>query len=514
MINGAANIIGDFFAFSTIGDLSLYLSNGSLNAGNFILTAGDFVLGTINPPPGNPGTVFADTAFITTGNNFIADVNIDTVNDLAITAGGLIQFDQAISGGGINLWAQGGSITIDGVDAGAALNLLAATSINTGDILAGATVSIEAQGGLVDVGNVNGAFVELVATNSVAADNITSDANIHVTSGSDMVLGNLVAGVSIDDSDTAIRLRSGGSIFMLDGLAAGGIDFDAVGTATGGSLTTGIDLKGDAGGAINFGAISAGLVNPQGPPEAGFSVGSLSGHVDQCRQCRRRAGLGFATSGALTTGNLSAGTDVLGLASGNMTLGSITTGLAGRTYLADYAMFISAGGPDSFDPSLVFGTNPVPSTGSITINGPVSTGSFQAAGASINAGNISGQQLCRDVRRRRRDQFRFPHCWRLCRRSGGRSDPVRQCDVRRGHRLRQWFDGHRWRGHVRQFDHGRGQWQYRAWSAVGWNRRSELGDRCRLFGRPGDQWVDQHRRGQRSGRHRARRRWGRLRPAI
>ena len=186
VINGAANIVGDFFAFSTIGDLSLYLSNGSLNAGNFILTAGDFVLDTINAPPGNPGTVFADTAFITTGNNFIADVNIDTVNDLTITAGGLIQFDQAISGGGINLWAQGGSITIEGVDAGAALNLLAATSINTDDILAGATVSIEAQGGLVNVGDVNGAFVELVATDSVTANDITSDANIHVTSGTDM----------------------------------------------------------------------------------------------------------------------------------------------------------------------------------------------------------------------------------------------------------------------------------------------------------------------------------------
>jgi hypothetical protein len=80
---------------------------------------------------------------------------------------------------------------------------------------------------------------------------------------------------------------------------------------------------------------------------------------------------------------------VLAMIGGNMSLGAITTGATGRTYLADVSMFLNAGGPDNFDPSLVFGATPVTSGGSISILGPVSTGSFQAAGASIAAGNIN-----------------------------------------------------------------------------------------------------------------------------
>ena len=48
------------------------------------------------------------------------------------------------------------------------------------------------------------------------------------------------------------------------------------------------------------------------------------------------------------------GTDVLTLVGGNTTIASITTPGGGRTYHGDAQMFIDAGGPDDFDPSLVF----------------------------------------------------------------------------------------------------------------------------------------------------------------
>ena len=192
IVNGAVGVSGAF-AFSTSGDLSVHLSNSSLTADNVVLAAGDFVPDSVNPPPGNPGTIFANTANISTGNNFIADANIDTVNDLVITVPGSIQFDRAISDGSVDLWAQNGSINIEGVDAGAALDLLAATWINTDDILAGTTVSIVAQNDWINVGHIAaGGDVSLIAGSFIEGDDVITDGNIFAQSlGGDMDFANL-----------------------------------------------------------------------------------------------------------------------------------------------------------------------------------------------------------------------------------------------------------------------------------------------------------------------------------
>ena len=566
LINAAVNITGggDFFAFQTLGDLSLYLSSSSLTAGNFILNAGDFVLDGINPAPGNPGTVFANTAFITTGNNFIADVNIDTVNDLTITAGGLIQFDRAISGGGISLWAQGGSITIAGVDAGAALTLLAGTSVDTSDIAAGTSIDIIAGGaitlgnlvagtyidilgggdfvlgsatageyidlqttggnltggdmtagdtvegnasgsvnygaisagivnpsvapgatysvgllagtsittgsidaagrvivaapGTLTTGDVNaGRFVLAMVSGDMSFGSITAGATEHVFLGSyqmlqdgggvdnfdpnlvfvnsplttdgsitiggpilagsfeavagtflaagdisvtnnidiltntgGITLGNLVAGVSNNpNTDKAIHLDAQTTLMLGNAVAVGEIDLEAEGGINGGDLTSGARISASGDAAIVLGDLSGGLINPQGPTSDGFSVTASSATSVSVGDVEGAEGVGFATLGALTTGDIAAGTDFLAMVGGNMNFGAITAGAAGRVYLADVSMFFLAGGPDNFVPSQVFGAPPVASAGAITINGPVSTGSFQAAGASITTGNIT-----------------------------------------------------------------------------------------------------------------------------
>ena len=45
--------------------------------------------------------------------------------------------------------------------------------------------------------------------------------------------------------------------------------------------------------------------------------------------------------------------------------------------MADVSMFLDAGGPDNFDPNIVLALEPVATGGSITVNGPVTTGEFR-----------------------------------------------------------------------------------------------------------------------------------------
>ena len=103
--------------------------------------------------------------------------------------------------------------------------------------------------------------------------------------------------------------------------------------------------------------------------------------------------VGFATLGDLNTGNITAGSLFMALVSGDVTVGSVTTAPTGQVYIADASMFIAAGGgtdTDDFDVSLVLPLAPVPTGGSITFGGPVSTGQFRAAaGDSLIAGNIT-----------------------------------------------------------------------------------------------------------------------------
>lgn len=356
IINGDVTVTGDF-SFITPGDVSLFADNGSMTAGGTLtLSVGNFVPDTANEPPVSAGTYFANAIDITTNLNIYTTANLDSATGLILNAPGFV------TTGNLNG--------------------------NTGDVLVDA-------GGFIDVGNIAGGFVNLQASDAVTAGDINSASNIQVQSGTYMILGNLVAGVTIDpQSNKAIRLDSGGSILVGNATALGGIDFDANGSVAGGNLTSGLEIKGDAGGAISFGALSAGLVNPQGPAEKGFSVGISSGTSISVGNVAGAEGIGFATLGSLTTGNLNAGTDVLAMAGGNMSFGAITTGASGRTYLADSSMFIAAGGPDNFDPALVFAATPVASAGSITINGPVSTGRFQAAaGTNLSAGAISAQTI-------------------------------------------------------------------------------------------------------------------------
>ena len=172
----------------------------------------------------------------------------------------------------------------------------------------------------------------------------------------------------------------------------GALDFSAIGTVAGGDILADSEAIGNGGGAVMLGDIT--VTGPTLPGDD-FSVAVTSGTSITVGNVNGFDHVGFATTGDLLTGNIQAGSLLMALVGGDITVGSITTAAGGQVYLADSSMFIAAGGcscgeTNDFDFRLVLPLAPVPTGGSITIGGPVSTGRFQAAaGDSLTAGNIT-----------------------------------------------------------------------------------------------------------------------------
>ena len=188
---------------------------------------------------------------ITTGGNFIADANIDTVNDLVITVPGSIQFDRAISDGSIDLWAQDGSINIEGVDAGAALDLLAATwSIPTTFSRDRPCRSWRKATGSTSAISLAGGDVSLLAGTFIEGDDVITNGNIFAqTLGGDMQFANL--------SGADVTLDSIGSIFFGE-IAGFVVDLNAGGLISGGNVDSVTDITAVAGSRIDLGDLEAG----------------------------------------------------------------------------------------------------------------------------------------------------------------------------------------------------------------------------------------------------------------
>lgn len=353
---------------STAGTSYFRLLNGDASIGSFTLLVAADAIG----PDGLEDFVSIINGTATVSGNF----NFTTTDEMSALAenGSLTAETLTLAAGNfVRDVVNAPPLTIGTISAGAISVTSGLDIIVDAHLVSTSSLDLDAPGliGVRNLTSADGEFNDIMlrANGTITAETINADGSVDVDSGSDVMLGDVTAGNAID--------------------------FEAEGSVTGGNMTAGLEVKGSAEGAISLGAISAGLVNPQGPPELGFSVGITSGTSISVGDVAGAEAVGFATLGALTTGDISAGTDVLGLASGDMSLGAITAGPNGRTYLADSSMFIAAGGGDDgeFMPELVFGAAPVASPGSITINGPVTTGSFQAAAASISAGDIDANSF-------------------------------------------------------------------------------------------------------------------------
>ena len=332
-------------------------------------------------------------------------LNLQTSGDIGITGLGGASIDVV----GLFAAGAGGAMTLDDVDGGAAVHAdvidFSANSFSSSFDILGRVIGIHSTLDLDVTSTVLVAdeTLTLSSDNDVIAGDLSAGLAINLFAGGDVTVGDLDSGDTIL-ADAAgnistgdifaggnVDLDLGGNIVFGDAVV-GALDFSADGTVTGGDILADSEAVGNAGGAVVLGDITV-----TGPPLPGddFSVGITSATSIDVGDVDGFDRVGFATLGDLTTGNIQAGSLFMALVGGDITVGSITTAASGQVYLADSSMFIAAGGcncgeTDDFDFRLVVPLAPVPTGGSITITGPVSTGQFRAAaGDSLTAGNIT-----------------------------------------------------------------------------------------------------------------------------
>ena len=356
VINGAVDVDGTF-SFTTPGNLSFLIDNGSLTAGTIDLSAGNFVTDPVNAPPLNRGTAIADDVFITSGGDFIADANFDVTNTFIVDVPGSIRVGNVTDDNGIDFTANGGSISIDGIDAGTFVDLYAYDFIDTDDIGAGSSVAIESDFASIGIGNIDaGGNVTLLAGTFIAGEDIDTFGSIFAQSfGGDIGLENLTATFGTITLDAAgdiflsgdlladgdIDLTATGHIFMNNATSHQSIEIDGGGYVDGLNLTAGDSVDVAAAEWVDLGNLSAGIVNPSFNFDAEYAVAILAGGNIHTGNIEAAQNIGLATPGTITTLDIHAGGIFRALAHGDMIIGDAT---ASEVFLADFAMFASGGG--------------------------------------------------------------------------------------------------------------------------------------------------------------------------
>ncbi|HET7575006.1 MAG TPA: hypothetical protein VFK19_00400 [Sphingomicrobium sp.] len=359
---------------SDIGEAKLGASGELDGGGSVQIFAGD--------PETGAGTLLADSLTATANN-----IGFSTYFGGNVTVAGTLQADATdivtffddgnaglVSADIFNVNAFG--ITFDGTSLGT--NIDGTTSVDFETI------------GNLDVGD---GFV----TGSLTLHSDAALTTGNLSSGGNMAMSGASIGAGTLDSGGNMTLDSGAALTALDLTATGRIDLDSIGDmqfgdvdadtldlssgggVIGGNIVADTRAGGDAQGAMRLGDITVGPNIPEG---SDFSIGFSSATSIQVGDVSGADKVGFATPGTFTAGNISAGSLFIALVSGDIHVGSLTTNSDGQVYMADSSMFTDAGGPDDFDPAPVLASDPVATAGSITVDGPVSTGTFRAAAGS------------------------------------------------------------------------------------------------------------------------------------
>lgn len=270
-----------------------------------------------------------------------------------------------------------GSIATGGLSAGSQILALAGTGLSTGAlstaIVPGARIyfgnfSMESLGGQI------GATFDpapIVAANPVAI-------------GGPVAINGTVNGVVLQTNSTGPLSISGNASLL------GAAVLQSGGNITAANIDTGDRAIIAGAGAVTLGNVTSGTaISPSPTAKVAIAGGSVSaGNVAAFRD------LGIQSSGSISTGNL-AGRDVLLLAGGNLSTGSIIAGTAtapqGRVYIGNVSMATpTANVFSAFTAIPFFGTDPVRTGGSITFGGGVSAGSLYAsAGQGISLLNVT-----------------------------------------------------------------------------------------------------------------------------
>ena len=400
--SGGSVLVGNILA---AGGIDITATNavtgGNVTSGDAVFTDaggavhyGNISAGLVNPqPPTGPFSVgMTSGTSITVGN-------VDASRSVAFLTPGTLTTGNIVTGADL-IGLVHGNISIGDIDAGGRVYLadfsmftdaggvLGADNNINPEVIFGAT-PVATGGSIAINGPVTaGKFVAAAGTFFDAGD-ITSVHNIYIDAGTNISLGDLVAGLSDNVIDGhVIRLTAGGSIDLGNAIAAGRITFKAGGTIDGGDMTSGDMVDAEADGAIVLGDISSGLVNPQPATPGDVSVAITSKTSIQVGNIDSAGTVGMVTLGALNAGAVNAAGDLIALAGGNMTLGALDIG--GRVLLSNPSLFINAQDVNGDVSAEVILNSPiVPSGGSIT-TGTISAGSLQAAaGTTLNVGAIN-----------------------------------------------------------------------------------------------------------------------------
>ena len=376
VINGDVTVNNEF-SFITSGNMSLFLDGGDFTADAITVHANDFVPDAANGTPQNAGTFFARVFDIATNNNFLTTANLDSVEGLSIFAPGSIYVADITVDSSVDLDAQNGEVIIGNLLANGDVTINAAQDIRTGTINNTSNTSLDA-GGSINVGAIDSGYgaVSLVAGQSISGSTIDAR-SIFGDSGGSIFLSDLTA------SGGDIELIASSDIFVGNLLASESIDLDAGGYIDGGNMTAGDSVNLKAGESVRVADVSAGLVNRSTNEGTNYDVAILAGTTIDTGDIEALNNVGLAAHANIATGTIDAGHLFLGLGGGNMNFGAINAG--DEVYLGNYSMMALGGElTNAFNPAPILAVLPVASGGSITINGPVTTGKMRAnAGTTL-----------------------------------------------------------------------------------------------------------------------------------
>jgi hypothetical protein len=231
-----------------------------------------------------------------------------------------------------------------------------------------------------------GSSLSLNASGFISASDLQSAGDVLVEGQMGVTLRDLTSGGMIDvDSGAAIAIRNA--------VAGGDVVLDALGNIDAGALMAGASVLAQSGGNIVVsGLATAGIVNPSSAAGTSYDIGMGAAGLLSTADLRSAGRIGLAAgSGTLDTGLISAGTDVLLLSGGNMTVGGISSagGATSNIYIASSSM-LSGPPTEDFDPAPIFAATPVALAGDVTIGGPVMGGALRlAATGRVTLGDVT-----------------------------------------------------------------------------------------------------------------------------
>lgn len=376
---GIVDLFADDSGTGQTGTLQFGTTNVTANGGDF---GGSIIVGTFG------GAVDLGDANLQANGGFGGQISLlagcaecggfgdaeSGVHDAALPSGGGIAASDLTlnTTGNIFVELSGGDVSVSGTLNGNAGQMISLIDAETGGVIRAHEIDLTAVT-IDDSADIIADIINFTTPSSMTLGNLTATDSISLTAGDELTTGDLTSGnIDLHGNDISFGNVTGDTF-----------NFHADGSVTGGNIAVTTRTGGEAQGAILLGNITAG---PNVPTGTDFSVGFASATSITVGDVSGAGHVGFATPGDLTTGNLTAGDLVMLLVSGDIQTGSITTSSSGRVYIADSSMFLTGGGStgegdnnNNFDANTVLALDPVPTGGSITIAGPVTTGRIQAA---------------------------------------------------------------------------------------------------------------------------------------